>query len=183
MDFRQFVMKVANCVYDQIISIPEEWLIRQDKKLIPNIVHMVTSMILTLPSSVTGTVRDIERNYHPMLSSDEDDDDDSDYILYQEVPDEQQVIRSAQLKIDIAVRLLKTSRLDLRLSGLNEIKEALILGLKQARVLKKSKRRGNARKRSLSVDGEDDAIQIDEENPSDKIHRYLITYHYQKYFL
>ncbi|PKY49535.1 hypothetical protein RhiirA4_405561 [Rhizophagus irregularis] len=173
VDFRQFVMKVANCVYDQIINIPEEWLIRQDKKLIPNIVHMVTSMILTLPSSVSGTVKDIERNYHPMMSSDEDDDDDSDYMLYQEVPDEQQVIRSAQLKIDIAVRLLKTSRLDLRLTGLNEIKEALILGLKQARVLKKSRRRGNARKRSLSVDGEDDAIQVDEENPSDKIHRVL----------
>ncbi|CAI2172590.1 20242_t:CDS:10, partial [Funneliformis geosporum] len=145
VDFRQFVMKVANCVYDQIINIPEEWLVRQDKKLIPNIVHMVTSMILNLPSSVTGT----------------------------EVPDEQQVIKSAQLKIDIAARLLKTSRLDLRLSGLNEIKEALILGLKQARVLKKSKRRGNARKRSLSVDGEDDVIQMDEENPSDKIHRVL----------
>ncbi|CAG8438368.1 11338_t:CDS:10 [Funneliformis caledonium] len=132
VDFRQIVMKVANCVYDQIINIPEEWLVRQDKKLIPNIVHMVTSMILNLPSSVTGT----------------------------EVPDEQQVIRSAQLKIDIAARLLKTSRLDLRLSGLNEIKEALILGLKQARVLKKSKRRGNARKRSLSVDGEDDEYAI-----------------------
>jgi hypothetical protein len=165
-------MKVADCVYDQIINIPEEWLVRQDKKLIPNIVHMVTSMILTLPSSVSGTVKDIEKNYHPMMSSDEEDDD-SDYMLYQEVPDEQQVIRSAQLKIDIAVRLLKTSRLDLRLSGLNEIKEALILGLKQARVLKKSRRRGNVRKRSLSVDCEDDSIQVDEENPSDKIHRYF----------
>ncbi|CAG8519826.1 15599_t:CDS:10 [Acaulospora morrowiae] len=80
---------------------------------------------------------------------------------------------SSQLKIDIAARLLKTSRLDLRLTGLNEIKEALILGLKQARVLKKSRRRGNTRKRSLSVDGDDDAIQVDEENPADKIHRIL----------
>ncbi|CAG8818583.1 21247_t:CDS:2, partial [Gigaspora rosea] len=54
VDFRQFVMRISQCVQNQIVNIPEEWLIRQEKKLIPNIVHMVTSMILNLPSSVTG---------------------------------------------------------------------------------------------------------------------------------
>ncbi|CAG8436597.1 9374_t:CDS:10 [Diversispora eburnea] len=169
----RMIHKVTQCVQVQIINIPEELLIRQEKKIIPNIVNMVTSMILNLPSSVSGTIRDIERNYQPMLSSDEDEDEDSDYILYQEIPDEQQVIKSSVLKIDIAARLLKTSRLDLRLTGLNEIKDALILGLKQARVLKRSRRRGNNRKRSLSIDGDDDSIQLDEENASDKIHRVL----------
>ncbi|CAG8659298.1 19725_t:CDS:2 [Racocetra fulgida] len=172
VDFRQFVMKISQCVQDQIVNIPEEWLIRQEKKLIPNIVHMVTSMILNLPSSVTGVVREIERNYQQMISSGEEDDEDNDYLLFQEVPDEQQVIRSSILKIDIANRLLKTSRLDLRLTGLNEIKEALLLGLRHAKILKKSRRRGNTRKRSLSIDGEDDAVQMDEESPSDKILRY-----------
>ncbi|RIB07257.1 hypothetical protein C2G38_2252726 [Gigaspora rosea] len=173
VDFRQFVMRISQCVQNQIVNIPEEWLIRQEKKLIPNIVHMVTSMILNLPSSVTGVVREIERNYQSMISSGEEDDEDNDYLLFQEVPDEQQVIRSSILKIDIANRLLKTSRLDLRLTGLNEIKEALLLGLRQAKILKKSRRRGNTRKRSLSIDGEDDAVQMDEESPSDKILRRL----------
>ncbi|CAG8488554.1 749_t:CDS:10, partial [Cetraspora pellucida] len=173
VDFRQFVMKVSQCVQDQIVNIPEEWLIRQEKKLIPNIVHMVTSMILNLPSSVTGVVREVEKNYQQMISSGEEDDEDNDYLLFQEVPDEQQVIRSSILKIDIANRLLKTSRLDLRLTGLNEIKEALLLGLRHAKILKKSRRRGNTRKRSLSIDGEDDTVQMDEESPSDKILRRL----------
>ncbi|CAJ0883074.1 7111_t:CDS:10, partial [Entrophospora sp. SA101] len=169
----KFVFKIAQCVQNHIRNIPEEWLIRQDKKLIPNIVHMVTSMILTLPSSIAGSIRDYDRNYHQMLSSDEDDDEVTD-IRYREVSDEQQILIGSQLKIDIAARLLKTSRLDLRLTGLNEIKEALLLGLKQAKFLKKYKRRtNNSRKRSLSIDGEDDNIPLEEENPSEKIHRFL----------
>nr|CAG8463916.1 13478_t:CDS:10 [Entrophospora candida] len=165
--------EIAQCVQNHIRNIPEEWLIRQDKKLIPNIVHMVTSMILTLPSSIAGSIRDYDRNYHQMLSSDEDDDEVTD-IRYREVSDEQQILIGSQLKIDIAARLLKTSRLDLRLTGLNEIKEALLLGLKQAKFLKKYKRRtNNSRKRSLSIDGEDDNIPLEEDNPSEKIHRFL----------
>ncbi|CAG8541215.1 3475_t:CDS:10 [Ambispora gerdemannii] len=167
MEFRECVFEVALQVQKQIKGIPDETLYRQDKKLFINIIHIVHHIITMVPSTsqVQSVVRD-EANYHAMISSEDEDDDEEDpeVMLYQDLPDEQQILTCCFLRLDVASRLLRAPRLDLRLTGLTEIKDLLIFGLKHARQLRRTKRKSTSRKRSFNL-----------ENSSDRIIRSLVN--------
>ncbi|KAG9286507.1 hypothetical protein G9A89_014673 [Geosiphon pyriformis] len=177
MDFRLFALSVATCVQGRIREIPDETLHRYDKKLVITMIHMVAQMIMSCPSTihVPMSLRDERQNYHPMLSSDDEDDEDeeTEFMHYQDIPDEQQILTCCCLRLDVASRLLRAFRLDLRLAGLSEIKDILHYGFKQAKIIRRTKKKSNSRKRSLSIDGEDES-HLTEEESSIRIIRKLV---------
>src|SRR6185312_3380135 len=131
-DYRECVFKIATCVQEQILKIPDELFNRLDRKTLINVIHMVHNMVISLPSTVTGITRDVNRTYEGMVTSDEEDDD-NEFIGYHEIPDGKQILVTSFMRLEIANRLLKCFILDLRLAGLNIIKDVLGYGYKQAK--------------------------------------------------